>query len=159
MSLFCSKCERPCKDKKGLTLHENKCNPEKEPILHICSYCSKELCSKHVLEKHLTTCKERIKKDRETQIKEIVSSKDSEVDAYRSQRDQEIEEYKRYKEQELKECMSRRDQHILILEETILSLQKENYLLKKKLAETEIEHKEINKKMIFFAEKAVREEK
>ena len=54
----CSKCNKVCKDKKGLTNHENKCNPQER---FICKYCENEFATKQNLQRHAGKCDQKEK--------------------------------------------------------------------------------------------------
>jgi len=160
MSLFCSKCERPCKDKKGLSLHEKKCGVEKEPVSFICSFCTKELCTKHVLEKHMSICRAYTDKIKEDKLKDTISSKDREIEEYKSQKDNEIQQLKMSHQSMLNMACADRDkyyQDFLSLKEAYKALESRNLQLEKKIDNLELDRKEISNKMIFFAEKSAQQ--
>jgi hypothetical protein len=54
ISFNCEKCGRECKDKRGLTLHYNKCNG---PQSLECEFCKEEFANHYNLLSHLTRCK------------------------------------------------------------------------------------------------------
>jgi hypothetical protein len=56
--LNCSKCGRLCKDRRGLAIHENKCDKNREVQ---CGYCQMIFSCSRSLTRHYTTC--RVYKD------------------------------------------------------------------------------------------------
>ena len=51
---ICSKCGKECKDKRGLTLHRNRCNIDRQ---FICEFCNQEFATSYSLSMHITRCK------------------------------------------------------------------------------------------------------
>ena len=55
-TFICSKCNRQCKDKKGLAIHMARC---KDPEVFSCQYCQIVLSTKKCLQNHYDVCVER----------------------------------------------------------------------------------------------------
>lgn len=55
--LQCDKCGKECKDKKGLAIHQHKCNKTVSPAEFICLYCNTKLSTKQNLQRHYDSCK------------------------------------------------------------------------------------------------------
>jgi len=66
MSHFCSKCHKECKDKRGLAIHENKCDGAQAIKAHVCEHCQEIFKSNDNLKKHqLSRCKAMKEKERD----------------------------------------------------------------------------------------------
>jgi hypothetical protein len=71
----CSKCGKYCKDKRGLTVHSNKCTANKNLI---CKFCNLQLSTSYNLSVHITRCK-AFKTQKEVTNKQEFSSVQSEL--------------------------------------------------------------------------------
>jgi hypothetical protein len=76
MDLFiCDKCGKECKDKRGLTVHSNKCTANRH---FICEFCNLELSTSYNLSVHITRCK-TLKTQKELMTKEEILSLQSDL--------------------------------------------------------------------------------
>jgi hypothetical protein len=64
LEYFCSKCNKQCKDKRGLSIHENKCGIIKETKEFICEYCNVRFSTNQTLQHHTHICSSRIEKEK-----------------------------------------------------------------------------------------------
>jgi hypothetical protein len=71
----CSKCNKICKNKGGLTKHENVCQEENKNR-RICPYCKREFntvqnCKRHLEENYCLEYKKILEKQKDDKIKEL----------------------------------------------------------------------------------------
>ena len=76
MDLFiCDKCGKECKDKRGLTVHSNKCTANRN---FICEFCNLQLSTAYNLSIHITRCK-TFKTQKEVMAKEEIITLQSDL--------------------------------------------------------------------------------
>ena len=80
-SVSCDKCGKECKDKRGLSIHYNKCGIDKH---FACEFCNQEFVSSYTLSVHVSRCK-MLKTHKELMSKEEKSSLQSELQEARSE--------------------------------------------------------------------------
>lgn len=167
-NLSCLTCGRTCKDKKGLTLHQNKCNPVKPSLVFQCEFCYKTCSTQQNLNSHLNSCKERNRQEIERKINEVKQQYDKEKESLLHQHSKQltdltskfaqekemlshkndfyISQIKSDLDHKIKEC-DKLNEEISVKDKTIKELKQE-------LSTTTLERREISRKMISFAEKA-----
>jgi hypothetical protein len=159
MEFICPKCSRSCKDKKGLSLHVNKCGQDKNTG---CEYCSITLSTNDNLNRHLLTCKAYKEAKQQQQIEQNIEQIRKEYEEKLQKSEERVlliqQDSKKYVDSMI--ATFKEDQRILAQERDILTYKnkEQEYLLrdyKEKIRELEKKNDLLNGKMIHFAEKAV----
>jgi hypothetical protein len=152
MSHICYKCGKECKDKKGLSLHQNKCGIDRSTQ---CSHCSIVLSTIDNLNRHYLTCKvlkDRKQQDEKEREKLVLSHEFEEIKKdYENKLNHINTEYQLSIStvKKLYDHIDRSQEKITELEQ-IISNQKE------KILQLENKTDYLNEKMIHFAERATR---
>jgi hypothetical protein len=142
----CTKCGRQCKDKKGQSLHENKCGVERS---RICTYCNSTFASVDNLNRHYLSCKLYQKaKEEETKANEKAAV-DQSILKIKEEYEEKIKQY----EQRISPCSLQNELDLVNQQNKEQKKLLQEYTEKIYKLETRIEY--LNEKLVFFAEKAL----
>jgi hypothetical protein len=139
--LSCTNCGKTCKDKKGLTKHQNRCIAASTILELQCIYCNHTYASRQVLERHILSC-ERYKESMiEQKYINLIEEQKKELEFIKQQvlilKDQEINSIKEKCNIDLKTIIQIKDQEINILKERLIR-EEESYKRQLKMEEDNI---------------------